>query len=119
LKHARTQEADPSAAKPLIQLDRASGIVIALNWRMTAEQPTSLNSITAARWERLKALLLTLRPGQKVTAKAVAAQSGLEQAMVEMVLDGLTKATLFRVSAKAVYVRQRLHTSEHMLDGRR
>jgi hypothetical protein len=66
------------------------------------------NIMGDARWERLQALLLAVRPGQKVTARAVSAESGLELATVEMVLNALTKATLFRVCATSTYVRQRL-----------
>ena len=76
------------------------------NSRMgTSKQSSHTN--TDPRWQRLQALLFTLRPGQAVTAKRVAARSGLEIEMVAMVLDGL-KAALFRPSSNARYVRQRL-----------
>jgi hypothetical protein len=63
---------------------------------------------TDPRWQRLQALLFALRPGQTVTAQAVAAKSGLDTETVEIVLAGLTRATLFRVLSDATYVRQRL-----------
>ena len=77
----------------------------------TAEQTNRTNIMPDARWERFQHLLLTLRPGQTVTVKAVAAESGLSSASVEMVLEGLTKAALLHRRANAVYVRQRLQTS--------
>jgi|tagenome__1003787_1003787.scaffolds.fasta_scaffold20159803_1 hypothetical protein len=72
----------------------------------TSKQSSTTN--TDPRWQRLQALLFTVRPGQAVTAQVLAAESGLDTETVQIVLAGLTRATLFRVSSDATYVRQRV-----------
>jgi hypothetical protein len=72
---------------------------------------TGINRRSAGddRWDRLQTFLLGLQPGHIVTVGALAQSTGLEADTVEMVLQALTRASLFRPNGRATFVRQRLH----------
>ena len=61
------------------------------------------------RWNRLQVYLFTLRPGSVVTIGGIAKRTGLDTHAIEMVLQALMRASLFRPQGTAKYVRQRIH----------
>jgi DeoR/GlpR family transcriptional regulator of sugar metabolism len=60
-----------------------------------------------SRWERLEAILLTLKADDAVTVDAIVAETGLSPEMVQAVLNGLVKAELFERRGD-VFVRRSL-----------
>jgi len=62
------------------------------------------------RWNRLQTYLFALRPGAVVTIGGMAKRTGLDTDAIEMVLQALMRASLFRQRGRAQYVRQRIHT---------
>jgi hypothetical protein len=60
------------------------------------------------RWNRLQTYLFALQPGAVVTIRGIARRTGLDNDAIEMVLQGLMRASLFRQRGTAKYVRQRI-----------
>jgi len=60
------------------------------------------------RWNRLQAYLLDLQPGHVVTIDDVAQATGLDATTIEMVLQALTRASLFHSKGATTFVRQRI-----------
>lgn len=61
------------------------------------------------RWNRLQVYLFALRPGAVVTIGGIARRTGLDTEAIEMVLQALMRASLFRQQGAAKFVRQRIH----------
>ena len=59
-------------------------------------------------WERLQRLLFKLEPGRTVTVSEIAARTGLAADSVDIVLQALTRAALFRRTGPTTFVRARL-----------
>jgi len=96
-----------SAANPLLRQCRVSGTAVSGSDVMDASRRG--RAAGAERWERLQAYLFVLRPGAVVTVGSIARRTGLDTEAIEMVLRGLTRATIFRQQGAATYVRQRIH----------
>lgn len=57
------------------------------------------------RWERLQELLTSLKPGERVTVRSVAARTGLGTDSVITVLEALARAELFAQIDQGTFVR--------------
>jgi DNA-binding transcriptional regulator YhcF (GntR family) len=55
----------------------------------------------------LRKLLQQIRPGERVTTRQVAEQTGLAADSVDTVLRALTRASIYRAAGPAVFVRER------------
>ena len=59
-------------------------------------------------WDRLHEILLNIKPGDIVTPGDLVGQTGLSPAMVQTVLEALTRAELFERADDGVFVRRSL-----------
>jgi len=59
-------------------------------------------------WDRLHDILLNIKPGDTVTPGDLVGQTGLSPAMVQTVLEALTRAELFERAGDGVFIRRSL-----------
>jgi DNA-binding GntR family transcriptional regulator len=59
-------------------------------------------------WDRLHDILLNIKPGDTITPGDLVGQTGLSPAMVQTVLEALTRAELFERTDDGVFVRRSL-----------
>jgi hypothetical protein len=59
-------------------------------------------------WDRLHEILLNIKPGDTITPGDLVGQTGLSPAMVQTVLEALTRAELFERTDDGVFVRRSL-----------
>ena len=62
----------------------------------------------ASAWDRLQAILLSLKPGETITVDQIVADTELTPETVRMILDGLAKAGLFERRGESAFVRRSL-----------
>ena len=61
-----------------------------------------------ARWDRLQSVLLAIKPGERITIDALVNDTGLLPRTLQTILDGLTRAELFRRLDDGAFLRCRL-----------
>jgi len=59
-------------------------------------------------WDRLHEILLDIKPGDTITTVDLVGQTGLSPAMVQTVLEALTRAELFQRGDDGVFTRRSL-----------
>ena len=65
-------------------------------------------SVSSNSWDRLHDILLNIKPGDTITPGDLVGQTGLSPAMVQTVLEALTRAELFERNDDGVFVRRSL-----------
>jgi hypothetical protein len=66
------------------------------------------DSGSGSNWDRLHEILLNIKPGDIVIPGDLVDQTGLSPAMVQTVLEALTRAELFERSEDGVFIRRSL-----------
>ena len=66
------------------------------------------DSGSGSHWDRLHEILLNIKPGDTVTPGDLVHQTGLSPAMVQTVLEALTRAELFERTDDGLFIRRSL-----------
>jgi DNA-binding MarR family transcriptional regulator len=66
------------------------------------------DSGSGSNWDRLHEILLNIKPGDTVVPGDLVDQTGLSPAMVQTVLEALTRAELFERTEDGVFIRRSL-----------
>jgi hypothetical protein len=61
-----------------------------------------------ARWDRLQAVLIAMKPGEAVRVDVLTRDTGLERETIVKVLNELTRVLLFEPQDSEVFVRRSL-----------
>ena len=61
-----------------------------------------------ARWDRLQAALIAMKPGETIRVDALTRETGLERDTIVTVLNELARVTLFESQGDGVFVRRSL-----------
>jgi len=61
-----------------------------------------------ARWDRLQAMLIAIKPGETIRVDALTKESGLERDTIMTVLNELARVMLFEPQGDGVFVRRSL-----------
>ena len=102
-----SNEARPLGAKYQVLKTSATGTCVAPR-RLPRDMMRTPQPL--ARWDRLQDVLLAIKPGDKITIDALVGDTGLQPQTLRTILDGLTRAELFRRLDNGAFLRCRLVT---------